>query len=84
MSVRATGSLIGDAVYVTALSNSPKMIVTSVDADAKLITTVWFSDSHDAQKAVFPASALDRIELKAPPVPAKKTTATGKAGGKKK
>ena len=33
MSVRATGSLIGDPVYVTALSDSPRMIVTSVIAD---------------------------------------------------
>jgi uncharacterized protein YodC (DUF2158 family) len=84
MSVRATGSLIGDAVYVTVLSNSPKMIVTAVDADAKLVTTVWFSDSRDAQQAVFPASALDRVELKAPPAPAKKTAAGAKSGGRKK
>jgi hypothetical protein len=84
MSVRATGSLIGDAVYVTALSNSPKMIVTSVDAEEKRVTAVWFSDAREAQQAVFPASALDRVEVNAQSVPAKKTAAAVKAGGKKK
>ena len=66
MSVRATGSLIGDPVYVTALSDSPRMIVTSVDADAKQVTTIWFSDSREVQAGVFPASAIDRVEVKAP------------------
>jgi hypothetical protein len=82
MSVRATVSLIGDPVYVTALPNSPKMIVTSVDVDAKQVTTVWFSDDHGVQQGVFPASALDRVEVKAPP--AKKPVPNAKPGGKKK
>jgi hypothetical protein len=29
-----------------------------------LVTTVWFSDSHEGQEGVFPATALDRVELK--------------------
>jgi hypothetical protein len=84
MSVRATGSLIGDTVYVTAIPNSPKMTVVSVDAEAKQVTTVWFSDSREAQQAVFPSSALDRVEIKTPPAPAKKAVAGAKPGRKKK
>jgi hypothetical protein len=82
MSVRATGALIGDPVYVTALSDSPRMIVTSVDADAKLITTIWFSDNREAQEGVFPASSLDRVEVKAPQ--RKKPASTTKTADKKK
>jgi hypothetical protein len=59
------------------------MIVTSVDADAKQVTVTWFSDSREAQQGVFPASALDRVEVKAPP-PAKKPASTAKPAGKKK
>ena len=64
MSVRATGSLIGDLVVVTALPNSPKMIVQAIDEKSKIITTVWFSDRHEYQEGVFPANALDRVESK--------------------
>jgi hypothetical protein len=60
MSVRATERLIGDVVVATGLSNSPQMIVKSVDIEAKRVTTVWFSDCHEGQEATFPASALDR------------------------
>jgi hypothetical protein len=87
MSVRATGALIGDAVYVTALSNSPDMIVSAIDTDNKLVTAVWFSASHEAQQAVFPASALDRVEVKAPPAKAAATAKTAPAAktvGRKK
>ncbi|MDR2600922.1 MAG: hypothetical protein LBC53_00500 [Spirochaetaceae bacterium] len=64
MSVRATDSLIADIVTVSGISNSPKMVVLSVDPDKKTVTTVWFNDQHSAQQAVFPASALDRVEDK--------------------
>jgi hypothetical protein len=87
MSVRATGALIGDAVHVTMIANSPKMIVSAVDIDTKLVTAVWFPASHEAQQAVFPASALDRVEVKAPPAKkgaAAKTDPARKTAGRKK
>jgi hypothetical protein len=62
MSVRATERLVGDVVVVTGLHNSPQMVVQSVDIDAKQVTTVWFADDHRGQQAVFPATALDRVE----------------------
>jgi hypothetical protein len=68
MSVRATDRLVSDVVAVTGLPNSPKMVVLSVDPENKTVTTVWFSDSHEAQQGVFPAAALDRVEAKAAPV----------------
>jgi hypothetical protein len=80
MSVRATERLIGDVVIASGLANSPKMVVQTVDIDAKLVTTVWFSDAHEGQLQVFPASALDRFEVTA--APAKKSAA--KKTGKKK
>jgi hypothetical protein len=76
MSVRATGSLISDVVIASGLANSPKMIVKSVDENAKLVTTVWFSDANEAQQGVFPAGALDRAEDK-------KASAGAKPAGKK-
>jgi len=66
MSVRATGSLIADLVEVTGIPNSPKMVVLSVDAEKREVTTVWFSNSGEAQTATFPAQALDRAEVKTP------------------
>jgi hypothetical protein len=71
MSVRATERLVGDVVIASGLSNSPQMIVKSVDIEAKQVTTVWFSDSHEGQEATFPAPALDRVvePEKAPPEP---------------
>jgi len=67
MSVRATGSLIGDLVKVTALSNSPKMVVKAVDEEKKLVSAVWFSDCNAYQEGLFPASALDRADAKESP-----------------
>lgn len=81
MSVRATGSLIADLVSVSGISGSPKMVVLSVNEEAKQVTTVWFSSSGEAQQAVFPAQALDRVEQKAAS-PAKKAAPGAK--GKKK
>ena len=65
MSVRATDSLIGDLVKVTDLPNSPVMVVKSVNAGEKLVTTAWFSTQQEGQEGTFPASALDRAEAKA-------------------
>ncbi|AEF85459.1 hypothetical protein TREPR_3364 [Treponema primitia ZAS-2] len=80
MSVRATGSLIGEIVTASGLSNSPKMVVQSVDVDAKLVTTVWFSNAQEGQQGVFPASALDKADV----VAAKKPTADSRKGPAKK
>jgi hypothetical protein len=52
-----------------------------VDENAKLVTTVWFSDAHEVQEGAFPAGALDRAEEKAPV--SQKKPASGKKPGKK-
>jgi hypothetical protein len=82
MSVRATGSLIADVVVASGVSNSPQMIVQSVDENAKLVTTIWFSDSHEVQVGIFPSGALDRAEEKKAPAKAVAPKA-GKKPGKK-
>ncbi|GHU14767.1 hypothetical protein FACS1894161_5460 [Spirochaetia bacterium] len=74
MSVRATERLIGDVVIASGLTNSPRMVVQAVDIDTKLVTTVWFSDTHEGQQGVFPANALDRFAI---------TTVPAKAAAKK-
>jgi len=66
LSVRATERLIGDLVSITALPNSPKMIVQAIDEKSKIITTTWFSDKNEYQEGYFPANALDRVEPKKP------------------
>jgi hypothetical protein len=78
MSVRATERLIGDVVIAAGLFNSPRMIVQSVDVDTKLVKTIWFSDTHEGQEAVFPASALDRAGEK----PVQGTNKPGSKGQK--
>jgi hypothetical protein len=78
MSVRATERLIGDVVVVSGLPNSPKMIALAVDIDARQVTTVWFADDHRGQQAVFPATALDRVE--APGTTEKKTSPAAGSG----
>jgi hypothetical protein len=88
MSVRATNSLIADLVSVSGIANSPKMVVLSVNEEAKQVTTVWFSASGESQSATFPAQSLDRVEVKAAlpakkaAPPAKKASPAGR-GGKK-
>jgi hypothetical protein len=72
MSVRATERLTGEIVVVPGLSNSPRMVVQEVDIETKLITTTWFSDGHECQEGLFPASALERAEIEAVKSPAKK------------
>jgi hypothetical protein len=53
-----------------------------VDENAKLVTTIWFSDGHEVQLGVFPAGALDRAEEKKAPAKAAAPKA-GKKPGKK-
>jgi len=81
MSVRATERLVGDVVIATGLPNSPLMVVQSVEEDTKMVNTTWFSDSHECQEGLFPASSLDRYEAPKAASKAKKT-AKGKKGGK--
>jgi poly(3-hydroxybutyrate) depolymerase len=84
MSVRATDRLIGDIVGVTGLSNSAKMVVQTVDADAKMVTAIWFSDAHEVQVGTFPASSLDRVEVSAPAKTGKNSAAAGRKTAKKR
>jgi len=62
MSVRVTERLIGDVVIATGLPNSPQMVVQSIDEEAKMVATTWFSDCHECQEGLFPGSALDRVD----------------------
>jgi len=84
MSVRVTERLIGDVVIVTGLANSPKMVVQSIEEEAKIVTTSWFSDCHEYQEGYFPGTALDRVE--STPAPKQKKAAAGQkaAAGKGK
>ncbi|MCL2006540.1 MAG: hypothetical protein FWG77_00500 [Treponema sp.] len=79
MSVRVTARLIGDVVIASGLPKSPLMIVQSIDEEAKMVHTTWFSDSNECQEGIFPGSALDRAEPKAAKAPAAKK-ASPKAG----
>ena len=81
MSVRVTERLIGDVVIASGLPNSPLMIVQTIDEEAKMVTTTWFSDNNECQEGFFPGSALDRAE-KPKATSAKKTANRGKKPGK--
>jgi hypothetical protein len=59
------------------------MVVQSVNAEEKLVTTVWFSDGHEIQEGVFPAGALDRAEEKKAPAAKAKAAKPGKKPGRK-
>ena len=63
MSVRATERLIGDLVTVSALPNSPHMVVQAIEAESKIVVTSWFSANSEYQEGYFPANALDRVDL---------------------
>jgi len=39
------------------------MVVQSIDEQAKMVATTWFSDHHECQEGDFPGSALDRVEV---------------------
>jgi len=78
MSVRVTERLVGDVVVATGLPNSPLMIVQSIEEEAKLVNTTWFSDNQECQEGTFPGSALDRAEIKASASKGKKPAARGK------
>jgi len=79
MSVRATERLVGDVVIATGLPNSPLMVVQSIEEDTKMINTTWFSDSHECQEGLFPASSLDRHEAPKASTKSTKTKKTAKA-----
>ena len=83
MSVRATERLIGDVVIASGLPNSAKMVVLSIDEEAKQAETIWFSDDHAVQTGLFPVSALDRAEQKVPAT-AKKSKDSAKKPGRKR
>jgi hypothetical protein len=53
------------------------MVAVSVDIEAKMVSVVWFADDHRGQQAVFPATALDRVEA---PEAGKKPAATNGGG----
>jgi hypothetical protein len=80
MSVRATERLVGDVVIVTGLPNSPLMVVQSIEEDTKMVNTTWFSDNHECQEGLFPASSLDRYEAPKAATKAKKTAKAKKSG----
>ncbi|GHU40089.1 hypothetical protein FACS1894190_06540 [Spirochaetia bacterium] len=84
MSVRATNSLIADVVTVSAIQGSPKMVVVSVNEEAKQVNTVWFSASNEVQQATFPASALDRVDVVKPAAKKAPAAAGGAKAGKGK
>ena len=81
MSVRVTERLIGDVVIASGLSNSPQMVVQSIDEEAKTVLTTWFSDRHECQEGMFPGSALDRVDLSSA-AKAKKAAPKAKKTGK--
>ncbi|MDR1636354.1 MAG: hypothetical protein LBR93_03360 [Treponema sp.] len=58
------------------------MIVKSVDIEAKRVTAIWFSDSHEGQEATFPATAIDRVE-ETKKVPSPKKAGPGRKPAKK-
>jgi hypothetical protein len=58
------------------------MVVQSVDIDAKQVSAVWFADDHRGQQAVFPATALDRVEAPEPGAGKKAAAGNGARGRK--
>jgi len=80
MSVRATERLVGDVVIATGLPNSPLMVVQSIEEETKMVSTIWFSDSHESQEGHFPASSLDRYEASKASTKAKKPAKAKKRG----
>jgi hypothetical protein len=56
------------------------MVVQSIEEDTKMINTTWFSDSHECQEGLFPASSLDRYEATKSAPKTKKTTKARKSG----
>ena len=79
MSVRVTERLVGDVVIASGLPNSPLMIVQSIDEEAKMVDTTWFSEKGECQEGSFPGSALDRADP-----PKAKASAGKKPAGKSK
>jgi hypothetical protein len=54
------------------------MVVQTIDEETKMVNTTWFSDSHECQEGLFPASSLDRYE------PSKKASTKAKKPAKAK
>ena len=84
MSVRVTARLIGDVVIVNGIPKSPMMVVQSIDEEAKLVHTTWFSDNNECQEGAFPGSALDRVEQKVTKVKKAPSAPKGMKNVKKK
>jgi hypothetical protein len=43
------------------------MVVKAINEETKIITTAWFSANNEFEEGTFPASALERVELKKTP-----------------
>ena len=84
MSVRVTTRLIGDVVIASGIPKSPMMVVQSIDEEAKMVHTTWFSDNNECQEGAFPGSALDRVEQKTPKTKKPSPAPKGKKNVKKK
>ncbi|MDR0497880.1 MAG: hypothetical protein LBH42_09720 [Treponema sp.] len=80
MSVRVTERLIGDVVIASGLPKSPLMVVQSIDEEAKMVTTTWFSNDNACQEGYFPGSALDRADPPKSGAKGKKAASKGKKG----
>ena len=80
MSVRLTDRIIGEVVTVKGLPKSPLMIAQSLEMEAKLVITSWFSANGEYQEGAFPAKALDKVE---PPQAAKPKKPAPQKKGKK-
>jgi len=83
MSVRATERLIGDVVTVPALAKSPQMVVSAINEETKIITTVWFIAGNEFQTGTFHASSLDRVLQNKSPKTNKAPKKARKIRGKK-
>ena len=65
MSVRLTERIIGEIVIAKGLPKSPLMVAQSIDIEANLVITTWFSDNNEYQEGAFPPKALEKAEPKA-------------------
>ena len=83
MSVRATERLIGDVVTVPALAKSPQIVVSAINEETKIITTVWFIAGNEFQTGSFHASSLDRVLQNKPAKSNKAPRKVKKTRGKK-
>ena len=80
MSVRLTERLIGEVVVAKGLPKSPQMVVQSIDEEAKLVITTWFSDGNVYQEGAFSPKSLEKAEPAQAP---KQKKSPARAKGKK-